>query len=666
MDQSNTAEILDKAYTLVSQFESSTSCDDNLPSPLTIFKIGGILHEASKMRRLGSTTAIIPTDSYNNHHNTNDDVEFEYLADAFHQLLLNVNRDYLRHVIFHDINSAFVTTVGSLCSNQTSSCFQDNNYRIVSSSVQTLCGIYDALLIRDRLDQCLMEYAFDTRVCNTLIKCYDSLIIESDINRNDNLDENVDDLKTCIFSSLSSLLLHGLIYPWSNNNNNKNKKYPAFNEDESIQHIMEVIQNLTDNSSTISFCLGDLLSWQENLHHHHQQQQNESKSVNYFQHPNIISVIQSLFTNEVVTQKEYLISVLQSAPTSIQHNDFKSSHEEQNKLKSNTSNSKNNQEQISQNKNANQRTQQSALDRLIYQVQTIFPHLGEGYIEAALACYNHDIEETTIALMECDTNPSSLHPRLRVLDKSLPARRKETKNKYDIGHSNDHGGVDKEDKEAIEVQKERIKLMVAAQEDEAYKLGVAMAMDDAEYNDDYDDQYDGVGDGVGGADAGLYDVDFESIRTYNRLAKEVEADKVFWDENRNLNRQTRKGGNGTASRNNNNDDDDSDDSEVDSDQNDGKKYRGPDKGKLGRIIGPDGKYLPHPKKWKKGGKVNNSNQSKDLGSSTNNNKDTKDNTDDKKKNSDQMSKIQKRRKNDNKAKIGNHHRKERALKKTGM
>ena len=31
-----------------------------------------------------------------------------------------------------------------------------------------------------------------------------------------------------------------------------------------------------------------------------------------------------------------------------------------------------------------------------------------------------------------------------------------------------------------------------------------------------------------------------------------------------------------------------------------------------------------------------------------------------------ITKIQKRRKNDNKAKIGNHHRKERALKKTGI
>ncbi len=650
-DQSNTVELLDKAYSLLSQFESSTSCDDNLPSPITIFKIGGILYESKKRK----SSTIIPTED-----------DFEYLADAFHQLLFNVNRDYLRRVIFHDINSAFVTTVGSLlCSNQIS-WFQGNNIQIISSSIHTLCGIYDALLIRDRLDQCLMEYAFDTRVCNTLIKCYDSLI-ESD--RNDNIDENnIDELKTCIFSALSSLLLHGLIYPWSMNN--KSNKYPTFNEDESIQNIMEVIQNLTDNSCTLSFCLGDLLSWQENLHRHQekqQQQQNENKSVNYSQYPNIITVIRSLFTNEVITQKEYLISVLQSAPTSIiQHNEEFQSHIEQNNIRKSSNSQNNNPEQINQNKHANQRTQ-SALDRLIHQVQTIFPHLGEGYIEAALACYNHNIEETTIALMECETNPSSLHPRLRVLDKSLPARRKETKNKYDIGHSNDDNGVDKEDKEAIEVQKERIKLMVAAQEDEAYKLGVAMAMDDAEYNDDYDDQYDGVGDGVGGADAGLYDVDFESIKTYNRLAKEVEADKAFWEENRNLNRQMRNGGgNGTANRNNNDEDDDNDNSEADSDQNDGKKYYGPDKGKGGRIIGPDGKYLPHPKSRKKGGKVNNSNQSKDLGSSTNNSTDTKDNTADKKKNSDQMSKIQKRRKNDNKAKIGNHHRKDRALKKTGM
>jgi hypothetical protein len=100
------------------------------------------------------------------------------------------------------------------------------------------------------------------------------------------------------------------------------------------------------------------------------------------------------------------------------------------------------------------------------QVHTILPHLGEGYIEAALACYNHDIEITTNALMEDEYNTlsspssssSSLHPQLRALDKSLPARKKESKEKYGEHHP-DNGDIDVEEYEAKMIQKERIKEM---------------------------------------------------------------------------------------------------------------------------------------------------------------------------------------------------------------
>ena len=111
----------------------------------------------------------------------------------------------------------------------------------------------------------------------------------------------------------------------------------------------------------------------------------------------------------------------------------------------------------------------------------------------------------------------------------------------------------------------------------------------------------------------------------------------FWEDNQNLNRV----GNGSSANEN--------------------KYRGPDKGKGGRAIGPDGKNLPI-QRGKKGGHggVQNSNAGgrgkgkAGRGDSTHKGE---------QKSGEDLSKVQKRRKNDNKAKIGNHHRKDRANKK---
>merc|ERR1712113_1247668 len=93
----------------------------------------------------------------------------------------------------------------------------------------------------------------------------------------------------------------------------------------------------------------------------------------------------------------------------------------------------------------------------------------------------------------------------------------------------------------------------------------------------------------------------------------------------------------------------------------GKKYRGPDKGRKGRLIGPDGKYLPIAKGRKKNMHSVNVNDT--------NAKDTKDGgkpgTNAPGQTTTGLTKIQKRRKNNNKAKLGNHHRKERAMKKAG-
>lgn len=202
-------------------------------------------------------------------------------------------------------------------------------------------------------------------------------------------------------------------------------------------------------------------------------------------------------------------------------------------------------------------------------------------------------------------------------------------------------------------------------------------------------------------DQGLYDVDVHNVhqkydrggakneqemwRKYNRLIKDVDAESAFWEENRNLNRApgSRPGKQKQKSVAS---DDEYDDAGEDGE---GKKYRGPDKGKGGRRIGPDGKYLPIKrggKKGKSGGDGGNGGGDNNAGNNNagrgagrggrggqggrgrggggrggrgsgakGDSKNTATEAD--------MSKVQKRRKNDNKAKIGNHHRKDRATKK---
>ena len=181
-----------------------------------------------------------------------------------------------------------------------------------------------------------------------------------------------------------------------------------------------------------------------------------------------------------------------------------------------------------------------------------------------------------------------------------------------------------------------------------------------------------------GMDEGLYDVDTNNIqqkydrggakneqemwRKYNRLVRDVESEGAFWEENRNLNRS---GGNNKGAASAKNADDDGE-----------KKYRGLDKGKKGRLIGPDGKYLPIKRGGKNGnaGRGGGGNPAGRGGGGGNPGrgggkpgrgagKSQAQGNAKQGEGGDDMSKIQKRRKNDNKAKIGNHHRKDRATKK---
>jgi hypothetical protein len=186
-------------------------------------------------------------------------------------------------------------------------------------------------------------------------------------------------------------------------------------------------------------------------------------------------------------------------------------------------------------------------------------------------------------------------------------------------------------------------------------------------------------------DGGLYDMDYAAIKVYNKVAKGMEEDRLFWEENQNTNRRKAKGS-GAKNGNKKSDSGDgkNDSNEDGTDESDNqKKFRGPEKGKGGRLIGPDGRYLPFPKSKNKGGgqqNINNSGQGQqdkavEITKPSGGNKQNENGgkvgaggggNDKKKDAAVELTKIQKRRKNDNKAKIGNHNRKDRATKKGAM
>ena len=262
------------------------------------------------------------------------------------------------------------------------------------------------------------------------------------------------------------------------------------------------------------------------------------------------------------------------------------------------------------------------IERRIQQVKDVLPDLGDGYVETALSSYQGDVSQTVAALLEGESNPASLPSALRMIDKKLPGRKREPSvlTKQD-------------DEEARRVAKERVAAMEKREEAEAY----ALAALNNEYNDDYDDQYDELDGGakLGGTGGTYDDVDLSTIRTYNRVARASEQESAFWEDSRNRNREGKAGRGGGGG------------------GGGGAKKFGPDKIKGGRVVDADGKVVQRQKGGKKGRQ-----QKANAAAAAKADAPTRG-----PEASANMSKIQKRRKNDNKAKVGNHNRKDRAQKK---
>jgi hypothetical protein len=214
------------------------------------------------------------------------------------------------------------------------------------------------------------------------------------------------------------------------------------------------------------------------------------------------------------------------------------------------------------------------IQRRIDRVRAVLPHLGEGFVEMALSHWRANVEETVAKLLESDESHWPI--QLRVTDRNLPRR-----------HDKNAGStLAAEEAEAKEIAKVAIRAAADQAEYEARMVATVMSLDERkgasdkrtvrhdEYDDDYDDQYDDL-DGFGNADGGLYD-DYEAVLVYNRVAKQEEAEMLYWEQSRSSNRSP-------GPRNHERDDQ----SQLLPETSE-RKYRGPDKMRGGRIPGRHG------------------------------------------------------------------------------
>ena len=598
------------ASSLASSLESSAG-QGQLPTAVDLFRSGSVLHLAWRRARHATTTtnaATTSSSSTQTAHEREATDGHRSLSDAYSELISSLPPPYVEDVLRNEINPAFVATQQAAVDDLTGRHAVDGGDEM---AMQALFGIYAH-------SPAACQLGVDDGLCSALATLYD---------RCSSGGGQRHELVEIIFTTLSHLLLDGLIVSDTRASEEED------DGDGKIQRVMEVVQALTADDTNC--CLGDFQEWKKQ--------------------PTLIQAVQKHLVDNA--QRDYLILMLESTVTSAslaaKQRDMASKETTRKKRQSNSGVQK-------------QPAPANAMDRLIAQVRDVLPNLGAGYVETALAVYSLDASRTVSALLEAEADPSTLHPRLRAVDKSLGRRKKESKGTYDAG----------DDDEAREVQKNRLREMEKQAEKEAYNI--ALIERDDMYNDDYDDQYDGIGDDagaageVGGADGGLYDVDLDAMKDYNRIRREEEKEAAFWEESRNLNRANRLGGKGKSKRSS--DDEGNDGEEGDGGDQQERKYRGPDKGKGGRVIGPDGRYLPIKKGGKKGKKQQAAKQDNGGGDSKQQNGGKQHQGKASGSGSggsggggstDNMSKIQKRRKDANKAKIGNHHRKERALKKAG-
>lgn len=662
-----------------------------LPSPIIMYRTGRLLYTTWGDNDRSSTNAT-------------------HLVTSFDSMIASLPRNYVHDVLLHSlhvsyasliVSFAMIPTTSSSPSSLNSSAIStlvamlgtsyiesDSSWYDILEGTQSLCGIYMSSMNACRCccyftnsessDEEGMHHEL-VLVVVSLAWVHNYLLLSNKKLGDDTLNDE-GGMQITILRTLSRMLKYGLVNSFGKS---------EVDMEEQLSSIMTVIQNIQSAVGDEDCTLGDMLDLDDDS----------------LGEVSFISAICSKFEANDESQPpqlQYLLDMLKSFPKSKTL---------QTKIDTSTSTMQ------SAEFNATSLEPQeptSLTDIQIAHVKSILPSLGDGFIEEALKCYSHDVERTVEALLILSDEESNatthtaadIHPRLLTIPRNLPRKLREGVDHYSANVNMHRGAtMTKEDgKEHARIQKDYLKRVEQKAEEDAYLMDSVMRMENAtktheemqdirhdyddnitttrdEYDDDYDDQYDGVGNdggmagGIGGLDEGLYDMDIHNIhqrqesssgrvkneqdmwRKYNTLIREEEAESRYWQDNQNLNRTTEEGGDGNAA-----------------------KYRGLDKGRGGRLIGPDGKYLPIIRGDKKGRGTASSggggNAGRGAGAGDNRGESggrghggrgaasrdiNASNSQGNK--AEELSKLQKRRKNDNKAKIGNHHRKDRATKK---
>jgi hypothetical protein len=535
---------------------------------------------------------------------SSDDDNHVGVFETYDNYLETLPSSYLSTVM-KDLTAAFQSVISNHLSALQASAIPDVIFYDIVDAARSIAG-----LCSRSSTACRASYS--VQLCGCLASSYDAMMLRKD---------QYGMVSMILLKTLEALWINGLIPSLQSN--------PTDNGDEeaSMQQTMELVEALiAEDKNTF---LGDAL--------HLQSQRG------------VTAMINSLRTTfqEDTPQRDYLLKMMESSS--------KSGDLIARSTAGGVSSTKS--APVTKKIAVNARTE---IQRRIQQVKDVLPDLGEGYIESVLSHFGGDVARTVAALFD----PSSLPPAFQMLDSKLPARRQENAISTTTYHL--------DDQEARDVTKERLISMEREQEAVAYALtnmgisenNVTGGAD--EYNDDYDDQYDGMdaGENLGGTGGTYDDVDIETVRVYNRVARAAEQEQDFWEQSRNTNRRGPPSQNIHRNKNKKKDASAEEESNEDDEGGEGaggRSYRGPNKIRGGRVVGLDGKVLPRQLGGKKGKTHTPVNQNKPATGNPQKQKEGGD-TATAATNAD-LTKIQKRRKNDNKAKIGNHHRKDRAQKK---
>ncbi|KAL3822675.1 hypothetical protein ACHAXA_009557 [Cyclostephanos tholiformis] len=655
----------------------------SLPSTITLYRTGLVLY---------SCHYSIAARGGNDDDDIDDDGRVSAIMDAFDVVVSKLPRSYVHDVLLHDMHYSYASMITSFAATSTPSSRpsspaisgirsmitpisqrppESTSRDDIIEATMALCGIYISspnacrcccLSLTSEDGRYELELAFAS-----LSWVYEYLLSTSEKGGGNDLQHGGDILHKSILKTLSRILLYGIV-----NNPGMSDEEDL---DDQLSSTMTVIRNIQSLLGEYNCALGDMLDMENEFI--------DAISSKYHQSKDAPSL---------PPQLQYLSAMLRSSPRSKASRPCDT-------VESSP---------ILQIESVGRPMTDNLLDVQIEHVKSVLPALGEGYIEEALKCYNYNVERTMEALLNIsdDGSTNDVHPRLLLIPTNLPRKLRDRVGVYRANVNLHRGGSSTKDdgKEHARIQKEHMKYAERRAEDEAFLIenvsrnmfgGLTISDEGAaedndrrvsttrdEYDDDYDDQYDGIGDdggvagGIGGLDECLYDVDVHNVHQkyhrggakyeqeqwmrYNTVIKEIDAESRFWESNRNSNRD------GVANKKQEN--------EIE-EHEDGTKYHGPDKGKGGRPIGPDGKYLPIKRGNRKGRGVpvagSDGNPARDPGRGGRGDggvrgggPDTKGEPNANQNKGDvDLSKIQKRRKNDNKSKIGNHHRKDRATKK---